>query len=141
MTVWESRADHERWWFSDELSALRQEALSYYHKPVDQHWHARVAEAAIPTNGASASSGLRALGDQPQLGAALLERLADLGQDRQHLVGRRRARTLGRLAAQTRRCGDGGSVGRTTRSERRVASARSGSRVTPSPAAMNPCIT
>ena len=27
VTVWESRADHERWWFSDELSALRQEAL------------------------------------------------------------------------------------------------------------------
>ena len=53
-TVWESRADHERWWFSDELSALRQAALSYYHKPVDQHWHARVAEAKLITNGHSA---------------------------------------------------------------------------------------
>ena len=45
--MWESRADHERWWFSDELSALRQEALAYYHKPVDQHWHAQVADAAV----------------------------------------------------------------------------------------------
>ena len=37
--------------YSDEISALRQAALKYYHKPVDSHWHARVAEAAIPTNG------------------------------------------------------------------------------------------
>ena len=51
VTVWESRADHERWWFSDEISALRQAALTYYHKPIDQHWHARVAEAALQTNG------------------------------------------------------------------------------------------
>jgi heme-degrading monooxygenase HmoA len=53
VTVWESRADHERWWFSDELSTLRQEALALYHKPVEQHWHAQVADAAIQaTNGA-----------------------------------------------------------------------------------------
>ncbi len=51
VTVWESRADHERWWFSDEISALRQAALTYYQKPIDQHWHARVAEAALQTNG------------------------------------------------------------------------------------------
>ena len=49
--MWENRSDHEQWWFSDEISALRQAALKYYHKPVDSHWHARVAEAAIPTNG------------------------------------------------------------------------------------------
>jgi heme-degrading monooxygenase HmoA len=47
VTVWESRADHERWWFSDELSVLRQEMLALYHKPVEQHWHAQVADAAI----------------------------------------------------------------------------------------------
>ena len=47
VTMWESRADHERWWFSDELSSLRQAALSYYHKPLDTHWHALVADAAI----------------------------------------------------------------------------------------------
>jgi hypothetical protein len=46
-TIWASRADQERWWFSDELSALRQEALKYYAKPVEQHWHAQVADAAV----------------------------------------------------------------------------------------------
>ncbi len=52
-TIWEDRADQERWWFSDELTALRQEALAYYHKPVDQHWHAQVADAAVQaSNGA-----------------------------------------------------------------------------------------
>jgi heme-degrading monooxygenase HmoA len=51
VTVWESRADHEAWWFSDEISALRQAALSYFHKPVDQHWHTPVAEAALQVNG------------------------------------------------------------------------------------------
>jgi heme-degrading monooxygenase HmoA len=53
VTVWESRVDHERWWFSDELSVLRQEALAYYHKPVEQHWHAQVGDAAVQAaNGA-----------------------------------------------------------------------------------------
>ncbi len=52
-TIWESREDQERWWFSDELSALRQEALPYYGTPVEQHWHAQVADAAVQaSNGA-----------------------------------------------------------------------------------------
>jgi hypothetical protein len=55
VTVWESRAEWELWWFSDEISALRQAALKYYHKPIDSHWHSRVAEAAIPTNGQPAA--------------------------------------------------------------------------------------
>jgi len=53
VTVWESRTDHERWWFSDELSVMREEALALYHKPVEQHWHAQVADAAVQAaNGA-----------------------------------------------------------------------------------------
>jgi hypothetical protein len=53
VTVWDSRADYERWWFSDELSALRQQALGFYHKPIDHHWHAHVADAAVQAaNGA-----------------------------------------------------------------------------------------
>ena len=51
VTVWENRSDHERWWFSDEISAMRQAAFTYYHKPVDAHWHARVGEAKLSTNG------------------------------------------------------------------------------------------
>jgi heme-degrading monooxygenase HmoA len=51
VTVWESRADHERWWFSDEVSAMRQSVFSWYHKPIDAHWHAQVASAAVVSNG------------------------------------------------------------------------------------------
>ena len=53
VTVWQSRADHERWWFSDELSALRQNALKYFHKPVEQHWHALAADAAVVASNGS----------------------------------------------------------------------------------------
>ena len=46
VTVWESRADFERYWYSDELSALREEALAYFHKPVLPVWHTLTADAA-----------------------------------------------------------------------------------------------
>jgi heme-degrading monooxygenase HmoA len=53
VTMWENRADQERWWFSDELSALREETFKLYIKPVDTHWHDKVADAAVQlTNGA-----------------------------------------------------------------------------------------
>jgi heme-degrading monooxygenase HmoA len=55
VTFWDNRADQQRWWFSDELSHLRQNALKYFHKPVEQHWHAHIAEAALATNGAGPS--------------------------------------------------------------------------------------
>jgi heme-degrading monooxygenase HmoA len=54
VTFWESRADQERWWFSDELSALRQDSLALFHKPLEQRWHAQVADAAVQaSNGAA----------------------------------------------------------------------------------------
>lgn len=53
VTMWESRADHERWWFSDELSALREEMLPLYHKPIDQHWHTPVADAIVQASNGS----------------------------------------------------------------------------------------
>jgi len=43
VSVWESRGDFERYWASDELSALRQAAMTYYHKPVLNTWHTLVA--------------------------------------------------------------------------------------------------
>jgi len=53
VTEWDSRADQERWWFSDELSVLRQESLKYFTKPIDGHWHAKIADAAVQaSNGA-----------------------------------------------------------------------------------------
>jgi heme-degrading monooxygenase HmoA len=51
VTFWDNRDDQQRWWFSDELSHLRQGALKYFHKPVEQHWHAHIAEAALAVNG------------------------------------------------------------------------------------------
>lgn len=53
VTMWNNRDDQQRWWFSDEISMLREEALAYFHKPVEQHWHTEVANAALQTsNGA-----------------------------------------------------------------------------------------
>lgn len=47
VSVWADKDDFENYWGSDELSALRQAALSYYHKPVLPTWHSLVAEAAL----------------------------------------------------------------------------------------------
>lgn len=43
VSVWEDRADFERYWASDEISALRQAGLAYYHKPIVTGWHNVVA--------------------------------------------------------------------------------------------------
>jgi heme-degrading monooxygenase HmoA len=42
-TVWDNRADFERYWYSDEVSATRTEAMNYYAKPVLPGWHTSVA--------------------------------------------------------------------------------------------------
>ena len=78
---------------------------------------------------------LRASGDQPQA----LARCASANARRPRPGSRPSPRSpasatpSARVAAQTRRSGAGGSVGRTTRSERSVGSARSGSSVDPEP--------
>jgi len=41
--VWRDRADFERYWASDEVSAIRQDALKYYNKPMLPAWHTLVA--------------------------------------------------------------------------------------------------
>jgi quinol monooxygenase YgiN len=38
-SVWEDHEDFDRYWFSDEISALREAALNYYNKPVSVTWH------------------------------------------------------------------------------------------------------
>ncbi len=38
-TVWESRADFDRYWASDEISTAREEALNYFNKPLLPGWH------------------------------------------------------------------------------------------------------
>ena len=37
--VWESHDDFDRYWYSDEVSAAREEAINYYGKPVLPDWH------------------------------------------------------------------------------------------------------
>jgi len=38
-SVWESRADFDRYWASDEVSAAREAAFNWYNKPVYPTWH------------------------------------------------------------------------------------------------------
>jgi quinol monooxygenase YgiN len=42
-SVWEDRADFERYWYSDEVAATREQALNYFNKPLHPVWHALVA--------------------------------------------------------------------------------------------------
>ena len=42
-TIWESRADFERFWSSDEVSRARQDALQWYNKPLLPAWHVLLA--------------------------------------------------------------------------------------------------
>jgi quinol monooxygenase YgiN len=42
-SVWESRDDFERYWYSDEVATIREQALNFYNKPVLPMWHTVVA--------------------------------------------------------------------------------------------------
>jgi heme-degrading monooxygenase HmoA len=42
-SIWESREDFERYWYSDEVAALREEAVNYFNKPVLPVWHTLIA--------------------------------------------------------------------------------------------------
>ena len=46
VSVWETRADFERYWFSPELVRLREQALNYFNKPVLPSWHTVAATAS-----------------------------------------------------------------------------------------------
>ena len=57
VSTWEDKEDFERYWFSDEIAALREEAFQYYNKPVLPAWHAIVAEAAAGEHSAEEAAG------------------------------------------------------------------------------------
>jgi hypothetical protein len=40
--VWESHDDFERYWYSEETTAAREEAINFYGKPVLPVWHSLV---------------------------------------------------------------------------------------------------
>ena len=39
-------ADFERYWYSEEIAALREEALNYYNKPLLPTWHTTTFDAS-----------------------------------------------------------------------------------------------
>jgi len=49
--IWENRADFERYWYSDEIAALREAALNYYNKPLLPSWHTTVFDGTPVTTG------------------------------------------------------------------------------------------
>jgi hypothetical protein len=44
VSVWDNREDFERYWFSDDVSAMREAALNYFNKPVLPAWYSVVAD-------------------------------------------------------------------------------------------------
>jgi hypothetical protein len=46
VSMWEDKADFERYWFSDDIAALRERALNYFNKPLLPSWHSLAAEAS-----------------------------------------------------------------------------------------------
>jgi heme-degrading monooxygenase HmoA len=46
VSFWEDHVDFERYWYSDEISALREAALNYYNKPLVTSWHKVVVDTA-----------------------------------------------------------------------------------------------
>ena len=57
VSTWEDRDDFDRYWASDEISALRQEAMNYYNKPVAMVWHVLIDEAGGEAGAAEAEAG------------------------------------------------------------------------------------
>jgi hypothetical protein len=46
VSTWERKEDFERYWYSPEISALREEALDYFNKPLLPTWHSVVADTS-----------------------------------------------------------------------------------------------
>jgi len=42
-STWESRADFERWWFSEEVEQMRAAIIDMHDLPILPSWHALVA--------------------------------------------------------------------------------------------------
>ena len=42
-SVWENRDDFDRYWNSDEVNAVREQAINYYNKPVLPVWRTLIA--------------------------------------------------------------------------------------------------
>ena len=49
VSTWTDKSDFERYWASDEIAVLRQEAMSYYAKPLLPSWHSLAFDADTPS--------------------------------------------------------------------------------------------
>jgi quinol monooxygenase YgiN len=45
VSVWEDKEDFERYWASDEITAMREAVFNYFNKPLLPSWHSLTAEA------------------------------------------------------------------------------------------------
>ena len=45
-SVWDNHDDFERYWYSDEITALREAALNYFNKPLVSSWHTVVVDTS-----------------------------------------------------------------------------------------------
>jgi hypothetical protein len=57
VSVWDSHADFDRYWASDEISALRREAMQYYQKPLYPIWHDLLVDASGSVRASDAVAG------------------------------------------------------------------------------------
>ena len=64
VTHWRDKEDFERFWASDEMAALREDAVNYFNKPVVHIWHQLVADAS-PGAGRDESDAGAEDGDEP----------------------------------------------------------------------------
>ena len=46
LSSWERREDFERYWYSPEISAIREAALDYFNKPLLPVWHQTIHDAS-----------------------------------------------------------------------------------------------
>ena len=44
--IFECKADFERYWYSDDVSALREAAINYFNKPLLPSWHTVAVDAS-----------------------------------------------------------------------------------------------
>jgi quinol monooxygenase YgiN len=42
-SVWDDRADFERYWASDEVVAVREQVMNLYNKPLSPSWYTLIA--------------------------------------------------------------------------------------------------
>lgn len=51
-TVWETKADFERFWFSQEIEEAREATIGWYNIPILPTWHTLIAAESIVASGA-----------------------------------------------------------------------------------------